>query len=186
MSENRPPLRVIYVATAVTVIAFVGGYALAGALTIGTGPTEAANGSFESTTAISWWSQTAIGLAAMPSPVPGSVAGTTAGSPQVLGSTTLAYALNAATAGDVTQYFKMTEASGAPASTELSIVFTLSVNATPVAKIVTAFLETPSSSPSSAVSYTFYYDLGSATGGTIVLNSVQEISQTCASVGSCP
>lgn len=184
MNQARVTAKAIYVATALTIAAFVGGFAMAGSLTISQGTPEAANGNFETTSSISWWNQASVGLSSTPSPVPTQLS-TTAGTPTVL-SSSQGYLINTGTAGDVAHYFKMTESAGATASTELEIVFTLSTGSTPTLSTTTVYLETQSSSPSSSVTVTIYYDLGSATSGTIVLNSVQQISQVCASVGSCP
>ncbi len=184
MGESRVSARVVYVATALTIAAFVGGVAMAGSLTITSGASESAGGNFESTSGISWWTQSSVGLSSTPSPTPTALS-TSPSSPTVL-SSAQGYLLNTGTSGDVAHYFKMTESSGAPASTELEIVFTISTGATPSLSTVVVYLETQSTSPSASVTVTIYYDLGSATSGTIVLNSVQQISQVCGSVGTCP
>jgi len=187
MEGPRVTLKVVYLATALSLAAFVGGFAMAGALTISQGSPESANGNFESTSSISWWSQSSVGLSATPGPLPTSLAGSTAASPVVLGSgASQSFLLNAGTAGDVAHYFKMAETTSAPTSTELEIVFTVSTQTVPVVTTLTVFLETQSSSISTAVTLTLYYDLGSAASGSVVLNSVQQISQQCGSVGSCP
>ena len=177
--------RAIYLATALTLAAFVGGFAMAGSLTITSGTPESANGNYESATSISWWTQASVGLAATPSTVPTSLSGT-AGSPTVLGATSTAYMANTGTSGDVAHFFKMTEASSAPVSTELEVVLTVSAGSTPVVTTLTLFVETQTSAPSGALTFTLYYDLGSASSASVVLNSVQQISQQCGAIGTCP
>lgn len=186
MARTRVSVKAIYIATALSLAAFVGGFAMAGALTINSGGNEAASGSFETTSSISWWTQASVGLSSTPSPVPTSLVSTTATSPQVLAAAGQAYSLNAGTVGDVAHYFKMTESTGAPTSTELEIVFSISTGTVPTVTTATVFVESQSSSPTSAQTFTLYYDLGSAASASIVLNSVQQISEQCSSVGSCP
>lgn len=185
MNQPRVTARVIYVATALSVAAFVGGFALAGSLTISSGSSESANGNFESTNSIAWWTQSSVGLSSTPSTVPTSIS-TTAGSPTVLGATATSYLIGSGTAGDVAHFFKMSESTSAPVSTEIEIVFTISTGSTPTTTTSTVYLETQSTAPGSALTFTLFYDLGSAGSGTIVLNSVQEISQLCSAVGTCP
>ena len=178
-------MRTIYVATAFSLIAFVGGYALAGSLTVSSSGTESANGNYEPTGAISWWSQSSVGLSTIPSSPP-TAASTTVATPTSLASASQSYMINTGSAGDLGHYFKMSESSSACASTELEIVFTVSTGASPSITTVTIYVETQSSVPASTTTFTFYYDLGSPASGSIVLNSVQQISQVCASVGTCP
>lgn len=185
MPRTRVSVKAIYLATALSLAAFVGGYAMAGSLTVSSGGTESANGNYETTSSISWWTQSTVGLAAFPSGSPTTLSATATG-PTVLGPSAQNYGINAGTAGDVAHYFKMTESTTAPVSTELEIVFSVSTGASPTVTTVTVFLETQTAAPSTAVTYTLYYDLGSAASASIVLNSVQQISQQCSSVGSCP
>ncbi|MCI4335715.1 MAG: hypothetical protein L3K17_00750 [Thermoplasmata archaeon] len=186
MKHTRVSVKAIYLATALSLAAFVGGYAMAGALTINSSGTEAASGNFETTSAITWWTQASVGLASTPSPLPTSLASTTATSPVSLPATSSGLMINAGTVGNVAHYFKMTESTGAPTSTELEIVFSISTGAGPTITTVTVFIESQATAPSSAQTYTLYYDLGSAASSSIVLNSVEQISQQCTSVGSCP
>ena len=185
MGESRASLRVVYIATALSLAAFVGGFALAGSLTVNSSGTEAGGGNFETATSISWWSQSSVGLTAIPTSVPTGLS-ITPGSPTVLAATGQAYMIGTGTAGDLAHYFKMTEGSSATASAELEIVFSISTGATPTITTVTVYLETQSTTPTTAQTFTLYYDLGSPSGGSIVLNSVQQISQLCSSVGTCP
>jgi hypothetical protein len=185
MVRARVSVKAIYLATALSLAAFVGGYAMAGSLTVSSGGTEAGSGNYETTSSISWWTQSTVGLAAFPSGTITTLSATATG-PTTLAATGQSYGINAGTAGDVAHYFKMTESSGAPTSTELEIVFSISTGATPTINTVTVFIESQGTAPSSAQTYTLYYDLGSAASASIVLNSVQQISQQCSSVGSCP
>lgn len=164
---------------------FVAGYSLAAALTITSGPSETGNGNFESTTSIPWWTQASVGLSSIPTSVPTALS-TTVGSPTVLAATGQAYMINTGVANDVNHFFKFTEAATAVANTELELVFTVSTGAGPTVTIVTVYVETQSTIPGSAQTFTLDYDLGSAGSGSIVLNSVQQVSQTCSAVGTCP
>lgn len=185
MKEIRVSTRAVYVATALSIAAFIGGFAVAGSLTINSGPSEAGNGNFESTTSLAWWTQASVGLAATPGTVPTAIS-STVGTPTVLAGSSQSYMANTGTAGDVAHFFKMTENTGAPASTELEIVITVSTGSTPSVNTIPLFVESQASPPGSALTFTIYYDLGSASSATVVLNSVQQISQQCASVGVCP
>lgn len=185
MVRARVSVKAIYLATALSLAAFVGGYAMAGSLTINSGGTEAGNGNYETTSSISWWTQSTVGLAAFPSGSPTALSSAVA-TPTVLAASAQNYPINTGTAGDVAHYFKMTESTGAPTSTELEMVFSISTGSTPTITTVTVFLESQTSAPGSALTFTLYYDLGSAASASIVLNSVQQISQQCSSVGSCP
>ena len=185
MKEIRVSARAIYVVTALTIAAFVGGFAMAGSLTIFNGTPEAANGNYEATTNIAWWSQASVGLSATPSSTL-TVLSSTVSSPTTLATSNQAYLANSGTAGDVAHFFKMSETSSAPINTELEIVFTISAGSTPVITTVTLFVETQSAAPSGTLTFTIYYDLGSASSASVVLNSVQQISQVCGSLGNCP
>ena len=185
MKRPNLPAKVVYVATFLAMAAFVGGYAMAGALTISLGSPESAGGNFESTNSIAWWTQSSVGLTSVATTVPTQLA-TTAASPTVLVAAGQSYMINVGTAGDVAHFFKMTEATSAPASTEIEIVFTVSTGLTPAITTVTVFLESQSSAPTTAQTFLLQYDLGSPTSASIVLNSVEQISQQCAAVGACP
>lgn len=185
MKEIRVSARAVYLATAVALAAFVGGYAMAGALTIATGSPEGANGNYETTNGITWWTQSSVGLASTPGTVPTQLA-SSAASPTVLASAGQAYMANTGTSNDVAHFFKMTEATAAPTGTELEITFSVSTGTTPVVTTLTVYVETQASAPASALTFTIYYDLGSASSASIVLNSVQQISQQCGAVGTCP
>ena len=186
MKRPNLPTRAVYVATFLAAAAFVGGFALAGALTVNQGSPESAGGNYEATNAISWWSQAGVGLTTVPSTLPASLTGTTAAAPQTLAASATSYLLNTGTAGDLAHYFRMTEAAGAPASTEVELTFSVSTGAAPTVTQVTVYIETPATSPVSATNFTFVYDLGSAATASIVLNSVQQVSQVCSAVGTCP
>lgn len=185
MKEIRISPRTVYLATALALVAFVGGYAMAGALTIATGASESANGNYEATNSISWWTQSSVGIATTPGTVPTQL-GSTATTATTLGSANASYMANTGTANDVAHFFKMTESTSAPTGTELKITFSVSTGSTPVMTTVTVYVTTQATAPSSALTFTIYYDLGSASSTSIVLNSVQQISQVCASPGTCP
>lgn len=185
MKRPNLPAKVVYVAVFLSMAAFVGGYAMAGALTISQGNAESAGGNFESTNSIAWWSQASVGLTSVASTVPTQLAAS-ASSPTVLAASGQSYMINAGTAGDVAHFFKMTEATTAPTSTEVEVVFTISTGASPTTTVVTVFLESQTTAPTSAQTYALEYDLGSPASASITLNSVEQISQVCASVGTCP
>ncbi len=174
----------IWAATALAMVAVVGGWAMA-SLTITQGANETGGGEYHGAAALTYWSESASGLATQPGTLPTAVS-TTVTAPTVLAGAATNYAVNAAVAGDVAQYWKFTETTAAPVSTEVEIQFTVSTGATPTVTSVTVYIETQTAAPGAAIVFTLYYDLGSPATGTITLNSVTQIDQQCSAVGTCP
>jgi len=164
---------------------FVSGYVMAASLVITSGPSESANSNYEATTSITWWTQASVGLSSIPTAVPTALS-STVGTPTVLAAVGQAYMINTGTANDVNHYYKFTEATTAVANTEIELVFTVSTAVVPVITIMTVFVETQAVIPGSAQTFTLDYDLGNAGAGSITLNSVQQVSQLCSAVGTCP
>jgi len=183
--NSRIGRRTVVLATALAMAAVLGGWAMAASLTISNGTAENGAGAYHATNGLTYFAESAVGLASQPNTAPTALS-TTIGTPTVLAGAATTYAINTPTAGDLEHFWKFTEAAGAPASTELELVFTVSTGATPTVAAVTAFVETQATSPGGALVFTMNYDLGSAASGTIVLNSVMEISQSCTAVGTCP
>jgi len=179
------PAKTVYTATILALLTFAAGYALAAAFSVTNGPNENGNGNYEAAGAIPWWTQSAVGLSSVPVSVPAALS-STVGTPTTLGATGQAYMINPGTVGDLDHFFKFIESTSAVASTELELTFTISTGATPSPSVVTVYVETQATVPTSAQTFTLAYDLGSAASGTIVLDSFQQISQQCSSVGSCP
>ncbi len=184
MPRNRASSRTIYIATALSMLVFGAGYALA-SITITTG-SEAGTGNFTNANSLAYWSQAgglATGLGGVPSGL--TTLSGTVGTPTVLAGASQSYAINAPTAGDVGQFIKFSETSAATINTEIEIAFTVSTGGGPAITNVVVYIETQASAPGSTLTFTLYYDLGSASGGSIVVNSIQQISQTCTAVGTC-
>jgi hypothetical protein len=174
----------IWAATALAMVALVGGWAMA-SLTISQGATETGGGAYHGAAALSYWSETAVGIATQPSTLPTALS-TTATGPTVLAGAATNYAINTPVTGDVAHYWKFTEAAGAPVSTEVEIQFSVSTGTTVTVTSVTDYIETQGTAPGTAIVFTLYYDLGNPSGGTITLDSVTQISQQCSGVGTCP
>ncbi len=177
--------RAVYVATAFALLVVIAGFGLAASFTIAQGPAINGGGEYHATNSIAWWTEASAGVAIVQTPVPVELSATAA-TPTVLGAAAASYTINAATANDVGQYWKFTEATTATANTEIEIAFTVSTGATPVVTTSIAYLETQAAAPGAALTFTLYYDLGSPAAGTITLNSVAELSQQCSAVGTCP
>jgi len=186
-SEKHPNAkrRFVWIATVVALLAVAGGWVLAASLTIGPGNTETGAGTYHGTTQLTYFTETSVGVGTQPAPAPAALS-QVVGAPTILAATATTYAINPATAGDVIHFWKFTEATSAPAATELELQFTVSTGAGPTITALTVYIETQATIPATAQVFTLTWDLGSAASTTIVLNSVTEISQQCASVGTCP
>jgi hypothetical protein len=186
MAATRPrTARVVYVVTGITMAAFAIGYATAGVLIVIGNQTENASGGYTATSALTWWTQASVGLGIVPQTIP-ALLNMTAAHPTVLAAAGTTYLANTGVAGDIYHYVRFTEATNAPTSTEVEISLTISTGSAPVFATVTVFVETQSTVPTTAQSFLIAYDLGSAATTSIVLNSVQEISQQCTGIGTCP
>ncbi len=169
--------------TLIAMLLLTGGWVASAAFTVTNSTTEIGSGNYHGTAGITGWSETSVGVTTVPGTVP-AVLSTTVGGPTVLPGAATTYAINAPTAGDLAHYWKFTEATTAPVSTELELAFTVSTGTGITA--VTSYVETQTTAPGAAIVFTLLYDLGSPAGGTITLNSVTEVSQQCAAVGTCP
>ena len=188
MVNEKPPKRLqrrtVYVATAFALLAVLAAFGMAASLTITSGPPLAGGGEYHATNSIAWWTESDVGVSIQPTVLPTTVSATV-GTPTTLVAGT-AYGINAAVAGDVGQYWKFTEATTMTINTELELSFTVSTGAGPTITTTTVYILTQAAAPGAAVTFAFYYDLGSAATATIQLNSVTEIAQQCSAVGTCP
>jgi hypothetical protein len=184
-TPKRFPRRTVYVATAFTLLAVVAGFGLAASFTVTQGPAIAGGGEYHATNSIPWWTESSAGIAIVQTPVPATLSGVV-GTPTVLAGAAASYSINAATANDVGQYWKFSEATTVTVNTELELAFTVSTGAVPAVTTVIAYVETQAAAPGAAITFTLYYDLGSPATGTITLNSVSELVQECSAVGTCP
>jgi hypothetical protein len=182
---RRFPRRTVYVATAFTLLAVVAGFGLAASFTVTSGPALNGAGEYHATNSIAWWTEASAGVAIVQTPVPATLSAA-AGAPTVLAGAATSYAVNAATANDVGQYWKFTEATTAVVNTEIEIAFTVSTGVVPTVTTQVAYIETQAAAPGAALTFTIYYDLGSAATATITLNSVSELAQQCSAIGTCP
>lgn len=182
---SRVSRKTIWIATALAMAAVIGGWAAAASLSITQGTTETGGGAYHGASQISYWTEASVGLAIQPTPLPGAVS-TSPASPTQLAGVATNYAINTPLAGDVSHYWKFTEAAGAPATTYLELQFTVSTGGGPTVTSIIAYIWTQGSSPVSAITFAFYFDLGSPSSGTITLNSVTEITQVCAGLNVCP
>jgi hypothetical protein len=177
--------RTAYVFIVLLMVVFGAGYAVAAGLTITNGSGENGSGvSNPATNNPAWWSEASVGVATVPAGTT-SITGSTAAAPQVFAAGATSYAVNAVTTGDVGQFWKFTEASGATANSELELSFTISTGAAGTITTVTTYVETQATSPGANVIFTFYYDVGAGSTGPIV-NNLQVIWLQCGPVGTCP
>lgn len=184
MARPRVSAKVVYAATALCLVTFGAGYVLAAATVTNT--TGSSNGNYIVEGGIPWWTLPTANpstITLVPSPAPTS-ANATVATPTRLGAVGQGYMVNTGTAGDIAQGFKFTEATSAPSSTEIEIAFVVSLGSGTVSE--TVYLETQVASPTSALTFTLYVDVGSAASATVTINYAEEISQVCSSVGSCP
>jgi hypothetical protein len=188
MGNNEPGKRFarksVYVATGFALLAVIAGFGMA-AFTIQQGSAITGAGAYNGANPITWWTESGVGVSVQPTVLPTTLSGVV-GTPTVLAAAATNYGVNTAVANDVAQIWRFTEAAGATASTELELSFTVSTGAGPTVTTVVAYVETQATPPAGGATFTFYYDLGSASAGTITLNSVTEIAQQCSAVGTCP
>jgi hypothetical protein len=186
-TTNRSPRvgrKMVFLATALAMAAVLGGWALAAGITITTGNAETGAGAYHATNALTYFTESAVGLGSQPAGL--TTLSAVVATPTVLAAAATTYAINAPTAGDVVHFWKFTEAAGAPASTELELEFTVSTGAGPTVTQTTVYVETQAASPGAAIVFTLNYDLGNAATASITLDSVLEVSQQCSAVGTCP
>lgn len=171
--------------TLVALLAIGAGWTVAASFSIGLGSTETGSGAYHPTTQLTYFAEVDSGVGVVPAPAPTTLS-TTVGAPTVLPAAATNYGVNTATAGDVGQFWKFTEATTAPVNTELVLRFSVSTGAGPTVTTVTAYVETQATAPGSAITFVLYFDLGAVSAGSITLNNVLEITQQCSAVGTCP
>ena len=171
--------------TIIALLLLTMGWVVAVSFSIQNGSTETGAGTYHATSSLTYWAEASVGVATQPGTLPTALS-TTVGSPTVLAATATNYAINTATLNDLAHFWKFTEATTAPASTELELAFTVSTGAAPLITQVLVYVETQATVPGTATTFTLYYDLGAPSAGTITLNSVTEVSQQCGAVGTCP
>jgi hypothetical protein len=184
MDSVKTSRRAIFVVCSLLIGVFTAGFVFA-SITINSG-SETGNGDYTGANALTYWTESSVGLSGAPGTLPTTLSGT-ANAPTVLSGSNASYGINTVVAGDTEQYFKFSETSSAPTSTEVEVVFTVNTGSGSGTTVVTTvYVETQSTAPSSTLTFTLDYDLGSAASANIVLNSAQQTSQQCSSVGTCP
>jgi len=181
--QARVTRRTLLGGTLIAMLLLTGGWVASAAFTVTQGTTETGGGSYHSTSAIAFWTETSVGVTTVPGVAP-AVLSTAVTPPTTLAGTATTYAINTPTGGDLAHYWKFTESAGAAVNTEVELAFTVSTGAGITA--VTSYVETQATAPGAAIVFSLLYDLGSPSGGTITLNSVTEVSQQCSAVGTCP
>jgi len=171
--------------TIIAMLLLTMGWVVAVSFSIQNGTVETGGGFYHGTSSLTYWTEASVGVGTQPGVLPTALS-TTVGTPTVLAAAATNYAINAPTLNDLAHFWKFTEATTSPVSTELELEFTVSSGAVPVITLVTVYIQTQAVIPGTAVTFTLFYDLGSASSGTITLNSVTEISQQCGAVGTCP
>jgi hypothetical protein len=170
--------------TIVALLIIGGSWVMAASFAITQGPTETGSGVYHGTAALTYWTETASAVATQTGTP--ALLSTTVGTPTVLPAAGTSYSVNAPTVNDITHYWKFTEATTAPASTEVELQLSVSVGVVPSVATVIVYIETQATVPGTAQTFLLYYDLGSPASGTITLNSVTQVSEQCAAVGTCP
>ncbi|MCI4335714.1 MAG: hypothetical protein L3K17_00745 [Thermoplasmata archaeon] len=161
-------------------IAGFSGGVIGAALTVKSG-TETADGAAETGAAITWWSQTAISLATIPSPAPG-VANASETTPTLLTGSNASYVFVTAKANDSALRWDF-QLKTPPVLTEFELTVTILNLSASTPTSVTVYLETPATSPSGTVLVSLYFDQGAGAAG---FRNVSQVSQECSAFGTCP
>jgi hypothetical protein len=171
--------------TIVALLIIGGSWVMAASFAITQGTTETGSGVYHSTTALTYWSELSAGVATQPGTAPTALS-ITVGTPTVLAAAGTNYAINTWTLNDIAHFWKFTETTAAPLSTEVELQIAVSTGSPATVSNVVVFVETQAAAPSGALTFTLWYDLGSPSSATITLNSVTQVSEQCAAVGTCP
>lgn len=134
---------------------------------------------------LSHWQQTAVISSTTPTRIPAALSATV-GAPTRLAAAGSSYALDAATAGHLAVEWVFTEATGIAPNLELEISYSVEYAAggTTHTASGTVYVETQATAPGANIVFDIYWDGGAAAG--LTFGAETEISQVCASVGSCP
>ncbi len=150
------------------------------------GPSVRGEGVYVGTTNLAYWTQLGTFARQVPNPVPARVS-TTVGAPTVLPGAGTIYMLNGgAASGDNDVRFDFQEATSAPVSHEIEITFTIDAGLGGAPTVVTAYIETQASAPGSPITFTFLYDLGFGTPGSLEVSTFKQVTQSCTAIGTCP
>jgi hypothetical protein len=147
--------------------------------------TETGNGSQDSAQFLVHWEQTGQLSGAVPRRVPGLLSAAV-GAPTVLPGFNAREMLNPGTGGHSALVWTFSETVGIPVSTEIELQFTVhyTVGGTPAVFLTTVYLETQGGAIVRTLTYTIYFDAGTAAAVNFV--SGLEVAQVCAAVGTCP
>jgi len=182
-SQRRYTLGFLTVGAAALVIIIA---TLSGAAPIKiTSSKETASGSRDSATFLLHWQQTGQLEGAVPARVPVLLSGTPA-TPTVLPGVNQREMMNPGTAGHTALEWTFEETVGIPTSTEIEIQFTVhyTVGTTTTTFSTTVYLETQAAAIVRTLTYTMYFDAGTA--ATVDFASGFEVAQVCTAVGTCP
>ncbi len=183
-SARRLKTRHVIGGTIVALLVIGGGWVMAASFAVTQGPIETGSGVYHGTAALTYWTEAAAGVSTQGG-TPTTLS-TTVGTPTVLPAAGTSYGVNTAVLNDITHYWKFTEATSAPPSTEIELQISVSTGVVPAVTTVVAFVETQATIPGTPQTFVLYFDLGSAATATITLNSVTQISEACTAVGTCP
>jgi hypothetical protein len=172
-------------ATVVALLVIGGSWVMAASFAITQGTTETGSGMYHGTTALTYWTEASAGVATQPGAAPTALS-VTVGTPTVLAGAGTSYAVNAWTLNDIAHFWKFTEATTAPTSTEVELQISVSSGSPATVTNVAVYIETQTTAPGAAQTFTLWYDLGSPSTATITLNSVTQVSEQCPSLGTCP
>jgi len=143
-----------------------------------------ATGTDVSETNLPWWTEWGLTTGTIPATVP-PAGGTTAAAPVVLAGSAATYTIGTAVAGAAAILFVFNESISAPVSTEIEIAVTVGVGGAAMTN-GTVYMESQASAPATVLTFTFYLDTGATTTTAILVQTLVEVTQQCASVGSCP
>ncbi len=171
--------------TIVALLIIGGSWDMAASFAITQGSTETGSGVYHGTTALTYWTEASAGVATQPGTAPTALS-VTVGTPTVLAAAATNYAVNAWTLNDIGHFWKFTEATTAPVSTEVELQIAVSTGSPATVTNVAVYIETQATAPGAALTFTLWYDLGSPATATITLNSVTQVSEQCTGIGACP
>lgn len=182
MSSRR---RLPFGAAAILLLAAGGliGVALAGPLTI-SHQSETGQGVYASQSTVNGWTFLGLSRWSVPTPAPARLS-STVGAPTVLGGASGSYAMNAPTAGDPAVSWNYTEAALLPISTEYEFTVKVGTSGTGGTTTLKVYAETQLLHLT-ALSWEFFYDLGTGSSTALPIDTIQITVQTCTSIGTCP
>lgn len=159
--------------------------ALAAPTVISAGGSENGAGAYGGQSALAYWTWQSSGFRSMPGGL--ALLSTTVGTPTLLprvATGTTMYRINAATAGQSAVLWSFSMTTAAPLSTEIELRFVAGTSGSPTH--ITAYVETPNPGAGAAITFSFYFDAGTAPANGFTVETAQAVALACPTVGNCP